>query len=265
MAKLIQGIEFENKPNDFQSKLLQDLKATKSDNKLTIKAGHTSNYYKMDRERYNELVNKNVTKTCKKTSKSEVLSMNREAKQIADSINPSDRIEQLAEKEVFITLKDHKPNFENNPTCRMISPTKSVLQWYRQFPNKQESSFINFDIVDFYPSITEQLLLRAINFASQYTEIQECDKDIIIHAKRTVICNAKEPWKKKGNESGFDITMGSFDGAESCELVLCYMLSLLQSKYGNCIGLYRDDGNLYRDTNRSRKNEKRHLQDLPRQ
>lgn len=36
--------------------------------------------------------------------------------------------------------------------------------------------------------------------------------------------------------------MGSFDGAESCELVVCYMLSLLQPKYGNSIGLYRDDG-----------------------
>ena len=273
MASMIQSIEFENIPNDFQSKLLQDLKATKSDNKLTIKADKTSNYYKMDREKYNELVNKNVTKTYKKASKSEVLSMNREAKQIAENIKLSDRIEQLAEKEVFITLKDHKPNFENNPTCRLISPTKSeigqvskvilskivasvvkstglnlwkstreVLQWYRQFPNKQESSFINFDIVDFYPSITEELLLKAINFASQYTEIQECDKDVIIHAKRTLIFNAKEPWTKKGNESGFDITMGSFDGAESCELVVCYMLSLLQSKYGNCIGLYRDDG-----------------------
>lgn len=273
MANLIQRIEFENKPNDFQNKLLQDLKATKSDSKLTIKADKTTNYYKMDREKYNELVNKNVTKTYKKANKSEVLSVNREAKRIAENIKLSDRIDQLAEKEVFITLKDHKPNFENNPTCRLISPTKSeighvskvilsklvasvvestglnlwkstreVLEWYRKFPNKQEGSFINFDIVDFYPSITEQLLLRAIDFANQYTEIQECDKDIIIHAKRTLIFNAKEPWKKKGNESGFDITMGSFDGAESCELVVCYMLSLLQAKYGKSVGLYRDDG-----------------------
>ena len=138
--------------------------------------------------------------------------------------------------------------------------TREVLQWYRQFPNKQESSFINFDIIDFYPSITEQLLLRAINFANQYTEIQESDKDIIIHAKRTLIFNAKEPWKKKGNESGFDITMGSFDGAESCELVVCYMLSLLQSKYGNCIGLYRDDGlGIYTGTPREAEKMKKNI------
>ena len=34
----------------------------------------------------------------------------------------------------------------------------------------------------------------------------------------------------------------SFDGAETCELVGCYLLSCLTKKYGNGIGLYRDDG-----------------------
>ena len=36
--------------------------------------------------------------------------------------------------------------------------------------------------------------------------------------------------------------MGSFDGAETWELVRCYILSLLTEKYGRNIGLYRDDG-----------------------
>ena len=27
----------------------------------------------------------------------------------------------------FITLKDHKPDFINNPTCRFINPTKSEI------------------------------------------------------------------------------------------------------------------------------------------
>ena len=35
--------------------------------------------------------------------------------------------------------------------------------------------------------------------------------------------------------------MGSFDGAETCELVGLYLLSLLQD-LGVDIGLYRDDG-----------------------
>ena len=36
--------------------------------------------------------------------------------------------------------------------------------------------------------------------------------------------------------------MGSFDGAETCELVGAYLLSQLSAEYGNDIGLYRDDG-----------------------
>ena len=36
--------------------------------------------------------------------------------------------------------------------------------------------------------------------------------------------------------------MGFFDGAETCELVGCYLLSLLAEKYGQNIGLYCDDG-----------------------
>ena len=41
----------------------------------------------------------------------------------------------------------------------------------------------------------------------------------------------------------FDVTMGSFDGAEICELVGLYIPHGLCAKYGkDSIGLYRDDG-----------------------
>ena len=36
--------------------------------------------------------------------------------------------------------------------------------------------------------------------------------------------------------------MGSYDEAETCELVSCYMLSQLKQIPGIEIGLYRDDG-----------------------
>ena len=41
----------------------------------------------------------------------------------------------------------------------------------------------------------------------------------------------------------FDVTMGSFDGAEVCELIGLFLLDNLSDKYGkNNVGLYRDDG-----------------------
>ena len=42
--------------------------------------------------------------------------------------------------------------------------------------------------------------------------------------------------------------MGSFDGAETCELVGGFLLSQLQTKFGDKIGLYRDDGLAVTDT-----------------
>ena len=40
----------------------------------------------------------------------------------------------------------------------------------------------------------------------------------------------------------FDVTMGSYDGAETCELIGLYILSLLAPKLKDEVGLYRDDG-----------------------
>ena len=48
------------------------------------------------------------------------------------------------------------------------------------------------------------------------------------------------PWCKKGNTL-LNVTMGSFDGAETCELIGLYILSQLQHMDIN-VGLYRDDG-----------------------
>ena len=49
--------------------------------------------------------------------------------------------------------------------------------------------------------------------------------------------------EEKNTESCFDVTMGSFDGAEICELVGIHILSLLSNKLDKqSTGLYRDDG-----------------------
>ena len=49
--------------------------------------------------------------------------------------------------------------------------------------------------------------------------------------------------KKDGSNSLFDVTMGSFDGAEICELVGLLILNHLRTRFGKGnIGLYRNDG-----------------------
>ena len=50
-----------------------------------------------------------------------------EDKKIAEKIELEDRIEVSASRDSFIALKDHKPDFINNPTCRLINPSKSEI------------------------------------------------------------------------------------------------------------------------------------------
>ena len=97
--------------------------------------------------------------------------------------------------------------------------SKSVIDWYKKITNKPDHSFISFDVVDFYPSISEDLLNDALAFASLFDNITEDEKHIIIQAKKSLLFHDKEAWCKKSTDSQFDVTMGSYDGAETCELV----------------------------------------------
>ena len=105
------------------------------------------------------------------------------------------------------------------------------------------------DIEAFYPSINEELLNKALNFASKQcsSPISDFSKKIIKHARKSLLFTNdpnspnKIPWTKKGGL--FDVTMGAPDGAEICELVGLFLLSEVREKIPDLtMGLYRDDG-----------------------
>ena len=84
---------------------------------------------------------------------------------------------------------------------------------------------------------------RAVEFARQYTEISEDDVNIIMHCRKCLLFSGNDQWVKKDGNEMFDVTMGSFDGAEVCELVGLYLLSKIANVPGiESVGLYRDDG-----------------------
>ena len=70
-------------------------------------------------------------------------------------------------------------------------------------------------------------------------EIKEEELEVINATKKALLYSDGQPWTKKGEED-FDIPMGSFDGAEVCELVGLYLLHLLKDTKQD-LGLYRDD------------------------
>ena len=126
MLEMIQRVEFKTNTysNDLQKKLNKDVKEIQEEHNIFVKADKTTNYYKTAPEDYMTLVNKNVTKTYKKTNPNVPDIITLEDKKIAEKIELADWIEVLASRDSFITLKDHKPDFINNPTCRLINPRK---------------------------------------------------------------------------------------------------------------------------------------------
>ena len=175
-------------------------------------------------------------------------------------------------KQCFITIKDHKDDFRSNPKYRLLNPTKSnlgkisksilqkvnkkirdklnlnqwrnssqVIEWFNNIDQKSQYSFTTFDIKEFYPSIKEELLQKSIRFAKRHTVITKIEEETIFHCRKSLLYHDGEPWQKK--EGSFDVTMGSYDGAEVCELVGLFFLDILLNRYKTAsIGLYRDDG-----------------------
>ena len=117
---------------------------------------------------------------------------------------------------------------------------QAVITRFKNIKSKSSSSFIKFDIVDFYPSISKDLLLKAINFAKSITPIE--DKLTVLHSCKALLLNKNDVWVKKDNPD-FDVTMRSYDGAKVCEFVGLYILDIPTKEFGHeKIGLYRDVG-----------------------
>ena len=86
-----------------------------------------------------------------------------------------------------------------------------------------------------------ELQYKGLRILSRYCSCQDSEFRSAMETssvdKLTLYSN-NMPWRKI--RSDFDVTMGSFDGAETCELVGLFQLSQLTHLDVN-VGLYRDD------------------------
>ena len=274
LYQLMKSIQFKPVKNAFQQQLTTDIRKIKTCKSVIVSADKTTNLYKVDANDYKKLLRDNITAKYERSNNNALDNINSEAKAIATELKLDNRIEQFASKNAFITIKDHKPNFPSNIKCRLINPAKSqigkiskkildkincdirsramlaqwrnsneVINWFNHINNKSQCKFLVYDIVDFYPSISESLLTKAIEFAQSYTHIDQKTKEIIIHSRKSLLFKENEPWSKIDGNSNFDVTMGSYDGAEVCELVGLFLLQKINNILGNNnSGLYRDDG-----------------------
>ena len=108
--------------------------------------------------------------------------------------------------------------------------TGTVIDWLKSIRNKDLRKFVVFDVKEFYPSITENLLKKALTFAETHAHLSDDDNAIIHHARKSLLFNDQQTRSKK--DSGlFDVTMWAYDGPEICELVGNYLLYELLKLY----------------------------------
>ena len=68
-----------------------------------------------------------------------------------------------------------------------------------------------FHIKGFCPSITQDLLNKALDFASEYIYISKPDIGLINHARKSILFDCSHNWAKK-QQGLFDVSMGADDG-----------------------------------------------------
>ena len=274
MVEMIKGVEMRNTSNHLQERMKEDIRKIKKIPEVIVQADKTSNLYLIKHESYSKYLTESITKEYKKTESSTLDKINVEAAKTARDFNLDDRIEAIAKKPAYLTLKDHKTDFPAKLNFRLINPCKSnigkisksildrinkevkaetslnqwkstgeVLEWFRGLEDKKKMKWLKFDIESFYPSISMNLLQKALTYVKGLTYITPEEEEIILHCRKTVLIGEGESfWIKKGNPD-FDVPMGSLDAAEVSETVGLYLLWKMEDIIpGGRLGLYRDDG-----------------------
>ena len=267
---LVRNIKFRKYSNNFQRVLKSDKVKIANEPKVIVPADKSPNFYKLEKTDYEDLLSKQVHKNYKKADENEVNIIKSEHVAIVTDLEIDDRVFATAKSEARVTLKDHKENFRNKPTTRLINPYKpevgriskqmlskildklrdktglvqwknsySVIDWFKDIPEKDKCKFLVLDVVEYYPSITEKLLKEALDWASNIVEITDQEKEIIIKANKSLLYKDKVPYKKKAS-GFFDVTIGGYPGAENSDLVGLFLLSEVRH-LGVSLGAYRDD------------------------
>lgn len=141
----------------------------------------------------------------------------------------ADRMGTTHLKDAYLLFKNHKANFQNNLHSRLINPSKSELgiisknilkrintsisekyplnlwkdssdaiNWFQNLKSKNKATFIQLDIIDFYPpSISKDLLENSLSFAKNYTEIIDEEIKIIMDSRQSILRLNDTTWIKK--------------------------------------------------------------------
>ena len=127
MYDLVRNIVFRRYSNVFQRKLKESRLMIMNEPKVIVPADKSSNFYKVSKEDYDNLISKDIHKLYKKATEEEVKKIKTEHTAIVTDLEIDDRVFATAKSKARVTLKDHKEDFRNKPTTRLINPCKPEI------------------------------------------------------------------------------------------------------------------------------------------
>ena len=274
LFEMIRELDFVDSSNEFQEKLKKDIQKINSTNNILVKADKSDQIYEIPAQEYNKIILDNITSSYKQDDEDTTRKINRATYGATKRLKIHDRVGKLEPKNCYVLLKDHKRDFINKKPARLINPTKTELgqvskiilqniidqlkvklsynlwistsdaiEWFRSIPQKNKATFLQFDIVNFYPSINKKILDQTMEFARKHITIPDQDLEIIYSCRRGILCHNGENWIRKDTPENFDVPMGGRDSAQISDIVGMYILDCLGRVVGqDQVGLYRDDG-----------------------
>ena len=124
LLKLTSNITFRKVDDPFLNQIKDDRKNIRTSNNVHVFAGKSTNVYTTSVDNYNKLLQENDTKTYKIAEENITDSINEKLQTISNKLGVSNKIDIMAQTNPYITLKDHKQNFQSNPKFRLINPAK---------------------------------------------------------------------------------------------------------------------------------------------
>ena len=230
---MVKEIKFRKMHNNIQQLMYEDMRRIIESDGIFVKSDKSGNLYEIEKGKYKQMMFKVVVKHYRKAPPDLEKELNSEAKMLAHRLGIVDRVEKYNTENCFITIKDHKSDFKTNPECRLINPaktqigrvskiivqdicaslrlalninqwrsTKDCIKWFDEYNKDDRCSFIKYDTREFYPSIIERALDRALDLAKEYMVMPLDKVEIIKHCRKTLLYYEDSIWIKKKDKVG---------------------------------------------------------------
>ena len=127
LLNIIKSLKFQKTRSHFQKRLKDDINTIHNTDTTSTFADKTSNLYKFKKQQYQKVLIELITTSYKKASDNIHNKINTDGQKLRKDKDILNWMLVNGKNECFITLKDRKRNFKNNPKKRMINSAKNEV------------------------------------------------------------------------------------------------------------------------------------------